>query len=314
MNLDTTIRNKFTDVDVDKMSLYSKISLFADKCLALASLEDEFIGEAQLSDMKDWIKNARQMFEMGYADRYDKYIPDNVKLLQEVCDDIEARVGFKWGTDVVDGRRGKFTRRLGQALKDAGLDKTVVESYVSEFGDVLGSAFSGQQHHVLDATSVFDWSDGDFGDGGSCFWDDMSYCRRTLEDQGAFAFRLFGKDGNWSGDKFDDDAHELITNSNVEIEDVYSHYARCWAAVDVPAHNTITCFNVYGINSSRMARVLAAFTGLEYRKCYIRNTDVYINSYSFVLANKDYMESVFSKDAEVNLGWYSENDEEEFYD
>ena len=314
MNMDTTIKQVFPDVQVDKLSLSGKLSLFSDKCMALAEVSDEFICEPQIQSIRTWVMDARTNYESGYFGGQSRFLPENVNLLEEVVNDLEARVGLKWTEDVVDGRRGKFTRRFGQALKDAGLDKRLVEMYQSEIGNTLGQSFNGHQYHVIDVTQVFDWDDGDFGDSGSCFWDDMSWCRRTMEEHGAYAFRLYGSGRSYAPSGFEEDVHELITQCGVNVNDVYNRYARCWAAVDKPKGGMVTIFNTYGISESRMARVLANFLGLSYVKCYVSNTDLYINSCSYILANKKYVESNYHDTPTVNLNWYGENsDEDEYY-
>ena len=316
MDINTTLKETYKDTDFSEMNISRKIAMFANNSsipYVLAEPDNADLAASDINSMRGWIKYARQSFQHGYTDFF--FADRNVNILEDVVNNLEDVVGLKWGADQVNGYSGKFMKRLGRALCDAGLSKPVSNGYKSELGDRLGSAMTGYRYHVLDATQYLDWEDGDFGDEGSCYWDDMSWCRELLEEEGAYAFRLFGGNAWRTSNYFGTEARDLLDKHGIDNEDVYPSFARCWAAVGKPTVDSVTIFNTYGIEERRMARVVASFLGLSHVACYVADTNLYMNCNNFLLASQEYIESKLEENNEisVSLHWYG-NEDGDYYD
>ena len=89
---------------------------------------------------------------------------------------------------------------------------------------------------------VFDWSPGDFGDRGSCFW----------------TVRSAGRDGMKKDDRFY--SMRVFEDGNIE-----NGIARCWifySPDELP--DTLIVFNAYGYQTSVLAHMLKRTIGADY--------------------------------------------------
>ena len=86
---------------------------------------------------------------------------------------------------------GRVVRRLTKALK-VRLGANVNSDLSARLGSLIASWTSGDGLYHFDFTTEIDWSVGDFGDHGSCFWSDRSVARAALmNDAGFRAMRFY---------------------------------------------------------------------------------------------------------------------------
>ena len=100
--------------------------------------------------------------------------------------------------------------------------------------------------YIFDFTNCFNWDAGDFGDYESCFWTCRREAKPKLEQHGVFAIRFF----------------------KTTINDHLNGRARAWI------HRTekyLIAFNSYGEELSSVARILAHWLGVSYRKIRLSN-------------------------------------------
>lgn len=111
---------------------------------------------------------------------------------------------------------------------------------------------------VLDFTEKLDWSDGAFGDGGSCFWGEKSGARDMIEEH-AYAVRGYKvREG-----------HTMPATSEELRYPMLRGYARAWVA-DI-GDNRLVVFNGYGENTLTFARWLALFFSCTYKRIDLTN-------------------------------------------
>ena len=174
--------------------------------------------------------------------------------------------------------RGKFAKRIAQWCKliEADISKEEVEEVAQ-----LAATFNGDADSlfVYDFTQSFDWHDGDFGDGGSCYWNEYSGTRITLQENGFYAMRAYSPGSRGYG------------------------IGRCWMCQLSPTEYII--FNAYFKNSyireyqrdghglKLFARMLASHLGYDYIKsiglCNYGDWDsaFYINDGAGYIISKD---------------------------
>lgn len=96
-----------------------------------------------------------------------------------------------------------------------------------------------------DFTNTFNWRAGNFGDEGSCFWEDRSRAKKEIQGLGGFAIRYFHREDR---DFKDFDTMDLN--------------GRAWI---VPYGNTgFIMFNAYGKSLAFFSKVLSRHTGMDY--------------------------------------------------
>jgi hypothetical protein len=158
--------------------------------------------------------------------------------------------------------------------------KKLTPDQMSRIGNLATRHSVCNATYYCDITDDFDWTDGDFGDGGSCFWSCHSYARETmLPDHSAFAIRFW------------------------KTEDWEEGFARAWI---IPYQDCYIVFNGYGMETLPIARVLSAYLGHAYyrRVEFTNNGDsggsLYINGgFAWLVGPQD---SVVEIDA-INLDW-----------
>jgi hypothetical protein len=84
---------------------------------------------------------------------------------------------------------GKIAGRIDRWLANFGRSLTTDQKSV--IGDIAARHRMQAGPVYFDFTECFNWSAGDFGDEGSCFWGSCSAARDYLMDAGAFALRVY---------------------------------------------------------------------------------------------------------------------------
>lgn len=167
-----------------------------------------------------------------------------------------------WKTDS-GTYRGKFTKRVQQYYHKAhGI--RMPESFLEVVGNEARAHATDGLEYIFDFDDEFDWQDGDFGDGGSCYWSDYAGARLMLRNNGAYAIRFFDEAGEG--------------------------YARAWV---VPIDDgKYIVFNGYGLqpdSTLAITQILANWLGLGYRRIDIRAPHMlYINgNRGYVIGHPD---------------------------
>jgi hypothetical protein len=116
---------------------------------------------------------------------------------------------------------------------------------LSEIGNVARAHAADSLVYEFEFVDEFDWEDGDFADGGSCYWGDHAGALQMLKEHGSLAI-LFYDDAN-------------------------AGRGRAWV---VPLAACYVVFNGYGFNGSAtltVARVLALFLDVTYKQIQLTN-------------------------------------------
>lgn len=186
--------------------------------------------------------------ELGVQDR----IQD---LLQEYGFPVMP-YGFDWRLKT---ERGSLEKRIKRYLYHNGY--RVNCSFMGILGSMIGKQTirNVNRHYVCSFTSTFDWEDGDFGDDGSCFWDNGRFSLQVLMENGVWALLFWQVDGN--GD----------------LQGV----GRCWLVRTMEKGKPYILFNLYGIEPYELAMAFRQITGLRLVATFlvnnVANDVVYIN-------------------------------------
>ena len=176
-------------------------------------------------------------------------------------EDFLDSVGWEW---LWKTSRGTLPKRMGSLFHKLGAK--LPSDALAQVGNIAATHTEKRTEHVLDFTQHLDWSAGDYGDSGSCFWGGRRYARTMLADLGAYALRFY------------------------DPRDELRGVARSWLVpcYDHPDGEFFMLFNAYSVgdysyDALTQARILAFYLGLSYRKCpSLRNNNfcdnvLYIN-------------------------------------
>jgi len=139
--------------------------------------------------------------------------------------------------------RGKFAKRVGKFVHNT-IGEKLTEAQRAWLGKVAREHQADKDKPMyFDVTDRFDWHDGDYGDGGSCFWDSNQGARIAMEGDGRFyAIRFYN-------DRYK--------------EKEYSGVGRAW--LHVVDDQCVVIFNAYGpYETLEIAHLLAQRQGSEY--------------------------------------------------
>lgn len=135
--------------------------------------------------------------------------------------------------------------------------------FIQEIGNLARSHSSEALTYEFEFVNRIDWQDGDFGDGGSCWWGEYEQARPLLLSNGGLAIRFY--------------------HNNVGM-------GRAWV---VPYGELYIVFNGYGFVSDStliIVRVMAQFLGLSYNRISLVNHNdlLYINNDAgYILGSHD---------------------------
>ncbi len=175
-------------------------------------------------------------------------------------------------------RIGKYARKQGHKLTPEVLSK------VGNFG---ADHCEKSETYNFEFVDKIDWSAGDFGDEGSCFWSCHASAKDILLDNGAGAVCFYHKEFNATTEKRPERG-----------------FARAW--IIPQPDNCFIVFNGYGIETLPIARILATyFDHAYYRKIDLDNrgcTDgnLWINGGTGYLVGP---QNIVQEIAEVSLDW-----------
>jgi hypothetical protein len=153
-------------------------------------------------------------------------------------------------------RRGTIPKRLTNHCYKRHQIK-LTPSQVSELGNIARRNASDAKTYILDFNRTIDWSHGDFGDRGSCYWGDKIGALDMIRDNGGYAIRA------WKMNTTLPDGERPLTYDNV------SGYARAWIAPI--SDNRLVLWNGYGETSLTFARLLALKFACAYKRISLTN-------------------------------------------
>lgn len=149
---------------------------------------------------------------------------------------------FVWVT-----RKGKLTTRLAHYFYENFRIK-LPKTLLAEIGNIARQhAETGNTYH-FEFTDTFDWEDGDFGDGGSCYWGSHEAAREMLVINNALAICFYNEAGDGIGRAW------LYDNNDYWI---------IWNGYGFAGNSTLT-----------IARVFASFIGMSFKKIGLSNRGV----------------------------------------
>lgn len=107
----------------------------------------------------------------------------------------ENEIGWEFIT-----RKGKVGKRILAHCHDRGYNKPN-DAVISKISQSIRESENRNSEFRVDITSYFDWEDGEFGKGGSCWWGsgDYGHSRDTLSDAGGFGLRFYDARNHGTG-------------------------------------------------------------------------------------------------------------------
>lgn len=188
---------------------------------------------------------------------------------------------FSWQWVITTGdNQGTFPRRVArQYFKNYGLK--CPDSFLREVGNLARAHSAGSEGESFDFNSDFDWNDGDFSDGNSCYWWNGGAGLMALRDNGFLAIRFY-----------------IAADSDVGI-------ARAW--LYQIAENLYIVFNGYGYTTLTIARIFARFMNLNYKRIELSNNYnttgvLYINNdMGYIIGESERIERYSSYDFEIDV-------------
>lgn len=187
---------------------------------------------------------------------------------------------WQW-TWIVKGKGeyvGTLTKRISKYIyKKMGISLTQDE--LQALGCLASDNSMNNHAYIFDFTDVFDWTSSEFGESSSsCWWErGADSYKDRFQNIGGLAMRFYNEAGRGR--------------------------ARCWLSLE---DEHLVIFNGYGMESGGgptlpIARVLASWLGMSYKRIEVTCCDLYINSsVGYAIGSTEALESVNSKNYEVD--------------
>lgn len=212
-------------------------------------------------------------------------IPD-LQILKDIC--------WRWTTP-----EGNFTTHLAKQIKTA-WDLNIPTNALELIGNIARTDYVPTKEIYFDITNDFGWKSGDFGDGGSCFWQGRKDIRKAMKSEGNFyAIRIFEPCPYYL-----QDPHNAPSRARFYLG--YTGIGRSWLyetniQLKLPGGSTsfpvIILFNSYGMNISFQSLVLAAYLKKERGHCALTNKGkqhggLYVNGPGYIIGTQIVTKSV----------------------
>lgn len=207
------------------------------------------------------------------------------------------RLPDNWSWDwLVTGKGeyvGTFTKRLRKWFHKQ--DVTVGDDLLQRVGEQAKRHTAQESNYVFDITDRFDWADGDYGDGGSCFWGQCRGHREGMQDSGScVAIRLYDDHGNGYGRCWVK-IHQQHDSRFGWYSGPNGPYAVIPPFQQVDDELFIVLFNAYGRQLITFARIVEQFFGAYYLKGNT-STNVYHNSNASYVCGPYHIVKAFDKE------------------
>jgi hypothetical protein len=118
------------------------------------------------------------------------------------------------------------------------------ETFLQELGNIARKHANDSTEYTFEFVDEFNWSSGDYGDYGACWFHSNSDARQILADAGGMAIRFYNANG--------------------------AGIARAWV---YPTDDMYIVFNGYGLQTITIARIMATWLGMDYKKINLSNWD-----------------------------------------
>jgi len=204
---------------------------------------------------------------------------------------------------------GSFTNRLKKHIKQH-WDLNLPSELLHKIGNIVGLNNLSQEEYYFDIVKDFNWKAGDFGDRGSCFWQNRGDIRTAMAKEGNFyAIRFYRR--HPVGTRF------ISYNNNFSDKELlpfkkdakwtYYGVGRSWLyetivnikkgskTIKVPC---IIIFNSYGITGiQNQSMVLTSFLGRERSPVYLTNKEktsggLYVNGSGYVIGDANLIPTI----------------------
>jgi len=149
------------------------------------------------------------------------------------------------------------------------------QSQLAALGQLARSHSSETKTYTFELANQIDWQDGDFGDGGSCWWGSYSGSRVMWDANNGLSIRFYDESGDG--------------------------YARAWVMeIDTELY---TVMNGYGLSTLQITRIFAQFTGLTYKQIHLHNSassSLWINgSMGYIVGKFEVINEIESHDFDM---------------
>jgi hypothetical protein len=234
-----------------------------------------------------------QLYVIISQDLYGRVHPRN-EILMDLVDKTEIVHPLEWIKYKDECEfTGKLPKRIASYLKKK-TNLALSADAQSKIGNLFNEYNLNRGVYQFDFTDRLNWQRGEFGDHGSCFWDDRRYALDIIASNG-YAVRFY-------------------KNSNGELKG----HARAWVAPHFPRQGEITVFNAYGFTLEKVAVILAKyfdakFTTIELYNFGDADATLYINgAMGAVISKEDDLSKIAGK--MFDLEWVGSNGSASSYD
>jgi hypothetical protein len=266
------------------------------------STDPNAISDSGVSEVENYIKGVSLRnpdWRMLLPPDYDPYDYKKDRLPQ-LPDDWEWTAKSDGKKVLSDGNKysGRFTRRYSQFVYKTTKISVPVD-WLEKMGNIVASHSEKNAGYSIDFTKdLHSWRAGEFGDGGSCFWQSRASARDVMKKHDCFAIRFY------------------MGNDPVNKVSYERGTARAWVVPNVPEQGMLTVFNGYGFAGDPtrvIVRVLVQHlentlnmkNAIHYREVRLLNNNsadgnLYINgSRAFIVGEAE----VCKKYTEIDLKW-----------
>ena len=195
-----------------------------------------------------------------------------------------------------DGTKRTLPQRINRIFKEKGY--YLGKGYLGKMGNAIREAIPVQEEYYIDITQNFNWNEGDFGDGDSCFWDGRKEIRNEMSKDGRFyAFRFYNKESVGS---------HFTTFFKDNAGGIYSGVARTWLLKEnayiryknkILSRPILILFNSYGKGLKQQASILAILMDGISKSITLSNQKrqsggLYINNGGYVIGSPNTIETI----------------------
>lgn len=228
---------------------------------------------------------------------------------------LYREIDWKWM-----GQRGTLTKRISKWYYEE-YKKNLLDVTLTAIGNAVRREIVKNQEYHIDFTKKFNWRDGQFADGGSCFWDSRAEARVKMEESGKFlAVRFFRENDQGT---FIKNTVKINQKENIfyakDDRYTYSGIARAWAYTDEivrkdKSYPVWIIFNGYGIATKQIASIIATFHNQSVKRITVTNNShthggLYINGDGYLIGNESLIKDIASFDFGIQYGCEMEDSE-----
>jgi hypothetical protein len=214
--------------------------------------------------------------------------PEGIRQIRIKLEDESIRLPVDWEWVAKVGGKGEFVGSFAKRVaKYAHVyhNKRLHSDFLGVIGSLVSQHTATESVYTYDITRRIEWSAGDFGDSGSCYWGCRSGARTMIEENNGGAVRLYRDTGRG--------------------------YARCWIT---PHGDGYVIWNGYGETTATFANIVSAIFSMPYKRVSLSNqgsdtNTLWINGgFGYYVA-----ENAPEFNGEIDLGWDEIEGEDDRY-